>query len=83
MLDIKCRRWTLFRDQEIRSEIYDAIQGVLNRYDLLILPACRSTMRTTVTPWGRSDADVLAASAVFERLRPWQDTYRICSQRTI
>ena len=27
-----------FKDQEIRSEIYDAIQGVLNRYDLLITP---------------------------------------------
>jgi len=29
------------------------------------------------------DADVLAASAVFERLRPWQDTYRICAERKI
>jgi amidase/aspartyl-tRNA(Asn)/glutamyl-tRNA(Gln) amidotransferase subunit A len=30
-----------------------------------------------------ADADVLAASAVFERLRPWQDTYRMCAERTI
>ena len=27
-----------FQDQEVRTEIYDAIQGVLNRYDLLITP---------------------------------------------
>jgi amidase len=127
----------LFRDQEIRSEIYDAIQGVLNRYDLLItailacLPVDNADDGNTMGPksingeeldaligWcltyfvnfpgshpaasipaglsddklpvgmqiiGRryADADVLAASAVFECLRPWQDTYRICSQRTI
>ena len=30
-----------------------------------------------------ADADVLAASAVFERLRPWQDTYGICAERAI
>jgi amidase/aspartyl-tRNA(Asn)/glutamyl-tRNA(Gln) amidotransferase subunit A len=30
-----------------------------------------------------ADADVLAASAVFERLRPWQDTYKICADRVI
>ena len=30
-----------------------------------------------------ADADVLAASAAFERLRPWQDTYRICAGRAI
>jgi amidase/aspartyl-tRNA(Asn)/glutamyl-tRNA(Gln) amidotransferase subunit A len=29
-----------------------------------------------------ADADVLAASAAFERLRPWEDTYRICQERT-
>jgi amidase len=125
-----------FQDQEIRSEIYDAIQGVLNRYDLLITPtlACLpvdnandgNTMGPTTIngeevdpligwcltyfinfsghpaasiPAGLSDhnlpvgmqiigrryadADVLAASATFERLRPWQDTYRICAQRVI
>ncbi len=27
---------------------------------------------------GRADADVLAASAAFEQLRPWASTYRIC-----
>jgi amidase/aspartyl-tRNA(Asn)/glutamyl-tRNA(Gln) amidotransferase subunit A len=125
-----------FKDQETRSEIYDAIQGVLNRYDLLITPtlAClpvdNADDRNTTGPtaidgeevdpligWcltyfinfsghpatsipaglsadnlpvgmqiiGRryADADVLAASAVFERLRPWQDTYRICSRRGV
>jgi amidase len=30
-----------------------------------------------------ADADVLAASAVFEQLRPWADTYRICAERTL
>jgi amidase/aspartyl-tRNA(Asn)/glutamyl-tRNA(Gln) amidotransferase subunit A len=29
-----------------------------------------------------ADADVLAASAAFERLRPWQDSYRLCRERT-
>jgi amidase len=125
-----------FRDQEIRSNVYDAVQGVLSRYDLLITPtlAClpvdNADDGNTMGPgaingeevdpligWcltylinftghpaasipaglsddhlpvgmqiiGRryADADVLAASAVFERLRPWQDTYRICSQRTV
>jgi amidase len=124
------------QDQEIRTEIYDAIQGVLNRYDLLITPtlAClpvdnaddgNTKGPTTINgeevdpligwcltyfinfsghpaasiPAGLSDdnlpvgmqiigrryadADVLAASAVFERLRPWQDTYRICAQRSL
>jgi amidase/aspartyl-tRNA(Asn)/glutamyl-tRNA(Gln) amidotransferase subunit A len=28
-----------------------------------------------------ADADVLAASAAFERLRPWHDTYRIPAGR--
>ena len=34
---------------------------------------------------GRShaDADVLAASAAFERLRPWRDTYRIPAERPL
>lgn len=30
-----------------------------------------------------ADADVLAASAAFERLRPWNDTYRRCRQRSL
>ena len=29
------------------------------------------------------DADVLAASATFERLRPWRDTYQLCAGRTL
>ena len=29
------------------------------------------------------DADVLAASAAFERLRPWQDSYRVCAERPL
>jgi amidase len=29
-----------------------------------------------------AEADVLAASAAFERLRPWADTYRICRERS-
>lgn len=124
-----------YKDQEVRSEIYDAIQGVLNDYDLLITPtlACLpvdnaddgNTMGPTaingeeVDPligWcltylinftghpaasipagladglpvgmqivGRryADADVLAASAAFERLRPWQDTYNTCAERAV
>jgi Asp-tRNA(Asn)/Glu-tRNA(Gln) amidotransferase A subunit family amidase len=30
-----------------------------------------------------ADADVLAASAAFEQLRPWQATYRIPASRSI
>jgi amidase len=125
----------LLRDQALRSEIYHAIQGVLNRYDLLITPtlACTAARNAddgntvgpstvageTVDPligWcltypinftghpaasipagladglpvgmqivGRryADADVLAASAVFERLRPWRQTYEICARRPL
>ena len=29
-----------------------------------------------------ADSDVLAASAAYERLRPWHDTYQVCSNRT-
>lgn len=123
-----------YRDQEIRSEIFDAMQDVFENYDLLICPtlACmpvdNATDGNTLGPetingepvnrligWcmtyftnftghpsasipaglsedgmpvgmqiiGRrgADADVLAASAVFEQLRPWQQTYSICAQR--
>jgi amidase/aspartyl-tRNA(Asn)/glutamyl-tRNA(Gln) amidotransferase subunit A len=123
-----------FRDQEIRSEIFDAFQDVFENYDLLICPtlACmpvdNATDGNTLGPesingepmnrligWcmtyftnftghpsasipaglsedgmpvgmqiiGRrgADADVLAASAVFEQLRPWQQTYSICAER--
>jgi amidase/aspartyl-tRNA(Asn)/glutamyl-tRNA(Gln) amidotransferase subunit A len=124
------------RDQEMRSEVYDAVQGVLDRYDLLVTPtlAClpvdnaadgntmgpREINGETVDrligwcltypinftghpaasiPAGLSpeklpvgmqivgrryaDADVLAASAAFERLRPWQDSYRIPAGRAV
>jgi amidase/aspartyl-tRNA(Asn)/glutamyl-tRNA(Gln) amidotransferase subunit A len=122
-------------DQAIRTEIYDAIQGVLNNYNLLITPtlAClpvdnsddgntmgpREINGESVDPligWcltypvnftghpaasipagmteglpvgmqiiGRryADSDVLAASAAFERLRPWKSNYEICRQRSI
>jgi amidase/aspartyl-tRNA(Asn)/glutamyl-tRNA(Gln) amidotransferase subunit A len=124
-----------FRDQAIRTEVYHAVQGVLNTYDLLVTPtlACLPVNNAedgnTVGPssingeeidpligWcltyflnftghpaasipagmadgmpvgmqiiGRrnADADVLAASAAFERLRPWQDTYRVCRERSL
>lgn len=123
------------RDQVIRTEIYDAVQGVFTDYDLLITPtlACMPVENADdgstkgpsringeeVDPligWcltypinftghpaasipaglvdglpvgmqiiGRShaDGDVLAASAAFERLRPWQANYQICRDRPI
>ena len=124
------------RDQQMRTEIYDAIQGVLNEYDLLITPtlACLPVENAddgnTVGPseingvpvdpligWcmtyfvnftghpaasipagmahgklpvgmqiiGRryADADVLTASAVFERLRPWRQIYEIPAARPL
>jgi amidase len=124
----------LSRDQQVRTEIYDAIQRVLDDHQLLVTPtlAClpvdNATDGNTVGPsringvevdpligWcltyfvnfsghpaasvpaglvddrlpvgmqliGRryADADVLAASAAFERIRPWQDTYRLCAGR--
>jgi amidase len=126
----------LSRDQQTRAEIYDAIQRVLDDYDLLVTPtlAClpvdNADDGNTVGPsrindvevdpligWcltyfvnfsghpaasipaglaegrlpvgmqliGRryGDADVLAASATFERLRPWQDTYQLCASRPL
>jgi amidase/aspartyl-tRNA(Asn)/glutamyl-tRNA(Gln) amidotransferase subunit A len=30
-----------------------------------------------------ADAEVLAASAAFERLRPWQESYRQCAERVL
>jgi amidase/aspartyl-tRNA(Asn)/glutamyl-tRNA(Gln) amidotransferase subunit A len=118
-------------DQAVRSEVFDALRGVLDRYDFLVSPtlAClavdNATDRNTVGPaeingeaidpligWcmtylinyigypaatvpagladnglpvgmqivGRryADSDVIAASAEFERLRPWMATYRCC-----
>ena len=121
------------RDQSVRTEVYDAVQGVLDTHDLLVTPtlACLPVENAgdgnTVGPtevngeaidpligWcltypinftghpaasvpagladglpvgmqiiGRrhADGDVLAASAVFERLRPWHETYEICRTR--
>jgi amidase len=117
----------LMRDEELRTEIYDAIESALADHELLVTPtlACLAVQNATdgntkgptqvdgveVDPligWcltypvnfsghpaasipagmadglpvgmqliGRryADADVLAASAAFERLRPWRDHY--------
>lgn len=122
------------RAQTMRSEIYDAIQGIFANYDLLITPtlACTAVDNAndgnTIGPeaingvkvdrligWcmtyflnfsghpaasipaglsvdglpvgmqiiGRrfSDTDVITASAVFEQLRPWQTSYKLCAER--
>jgi amidase len=121
----------LLADQAVRTEVFDALRTVLDRYDLLISPtlACLAVENAadgnTLGPaeiegepinrligWcmtylinfigypaatvpaglagnglpvgmqivGRryADADVIAASAEFERLRPWMETYRRC-----
>jgi amidase/aspartyl-tRNA(Asn)/glutamyl-tRNA(Gln) amidotransferase subunit A len=125
----------VWNDQIIRTEVYDAIEGVLQSYDLLVTPtlAClpvkNASDGNTLGPsqingeevdpligWcltyltnfsghpsasipaglvgglpvgmqiiGRrgEDVDVLAASAAFERVRPWRDAYRICEQRNL
>jgi amidase len=122
-------------DQEMRTEIYDALQGVLGTYDILVTPTLTAmqvkngTDGNTLGPaevngveidrligWcptyvtnysghpaasipagfaddlpvgmqiiGRryGDADVLAASAAFERLRPWHDSYATCAARPL
>jgi amidase len=123
-------------DQEIRTEVLDAVRTVLDNYRLLVTPtlACVAVDNSEdgdtkgpsringeeVDPligWcltypvnftgnpaasipaglsddnlpigmqiiGRryADADVLAASAAFERLRPWGHTYQICAQRAL
>jgi amidase/aspartyl-tRNA(Asn)/glutamyl-tRNA(Gln) amidotransferase subunit A len=124
-----------YRNQAVRSEIFNAFQGVLDNFDLLVTPttACPPVDNAgdgnTVGPssingvevdplvgWaltyfvnftghpaasipagltnglptgmqiiGRrnADSDVLAASAAFERLRPWQENYRICRERSL
>ncbi|OLB84508.1 MAG: amidase [Chloroflexi bacterium] len=125
----------VWNDMVMRTEVYDAIESVLQRYDLLVTPtlACLPVKNTTdgntlgptqingeeVDPligWcltfltnfsghpsasipaglsgglpvgmqiiGRreQDVDVLAASAAFERVRPWTDGYRICEERPL
>jgi amidase/aspartyl-tRNA(Asn)/glutamyl-tRNA(Gln) amidotransferase subunit A len=122
-------------DQAMRTEVFDAFQDVLGRYDLIVgptlsaLPVENGDDGDTVGPaevegvavdpligWcptylvnytghpaasvpagmadglpvgmqivGRrfADADVFAASAAFERLRPWRDTYRIPAERQL
>ncbi len=122
-------------DQAMRTEIYDAFQDVLGRFDLIVgptlctLPVDNRDDGNTVGPsevegvavdeligWcptylvnytghpaasipagmadglpvgmqviGRryADADGFAASAAFERLRPWRDTYRIPAEREL
>ena len=123
-----------YQDQEIRTEVYQAIQGTLDDYDLIVgptlccLPVKNADDGNTLGPkeingeaidpligWcptylinftghpaatvpaglsadglpigmqivGRrfSDDMVLAASAAFERLRPWADTYKAVEAR--
>ena len=117
-------------DQAVRTEVFDALRGVLDRHDLLVsptlacLPVDNATDGNTLGPaeiegeavdrligWCMTylinfigypaatvpagladglpvgmqivgsryaDADVIAASAEFERRRPWMDTYRLC-----
>jgi amidase len=124
-----------YRNQAVRTEIYNALQGVLSNFDLLVTPttACppvdNANDGNTVGPssingvevdplvgWamtyfvnfsghpaasvpaglsnglpigmqiiGRrnADSDVLAASAAFERLRPWHEHYQICRERSL
>jgi amidase len=124
-----------YRNQAVRTEIFNALQNVLNNFDLLVTPttACppvdNADDGNTVGPgsingvevdplvgWaltyfvnfsghpaasvpagltnglptgmqiiGRrnADIDVLAASAAFERLRPWHENYRICRERSL
>jgi amidase len=124
------------RDQEARTQVYDAIESVFETHDLLITPtlAClpveNASDGNTLGPatingeelnrliswcltfplnftghpaasvpaglaegrWpvglqiiGRkfADADVIAASATFEKLRPWQSAYRLCAERPL
>ncbi|WP_097150140.1 amidase [Ureibacillus acetophenoni] len=128
--------YDLIKDQQMRTEVYDAIQNVFNNYDLLVtptvasLPVDNSDDRNTVGPrsingeevdpligWcmtyftnysghpsasipaGLSstnlpvgmqiignrfaDLDVIKASAAFEKLKPWHDTYKIVENRKL
>jgi len=133
---LKMSALDFFRDQALRSEIYDTFQAVFDRYQLLLTPtlACLPVdnaadgntkgpdringdavdpligwcltypvnftghpaasipagMTSDNLPVGMqiigrryADADVLAASAAFERLRPWREAYRICANRSL
>jgi amidase/aspartyl-tRNA(Asn)/glutamyl-tRNA(Gln) amidotransferase subunit A len=125
-----------YADQEIRTGIFDAVQGVLGRYDLLVCPtlSCTTVLNrddgdtkgpeeidgeaidpligwcptylfnftghpAASVPCGQgagglpvglqlvgrrwADADVIAASAAFERLRPWAGSYRVPASRPL
>jgi amidase len=124
------------RDQAMRTEVFDALHGVMERFDFLVSPtlACTAVPNASdgdtkgpaeingekverLIGWcmtyfcnftghpaasvpaglaanglpvgmqimGRrhADADVLAASAAFERLQPWKDSYRIPAGRAV
>jgi amidase len=126
----------MYRDQIMRTTVFDAIEGVLSGYRLLITPtlaclpvdnkddgdtvgpneingevvdpligwcmtypvnfsghpACSvpAGLSTNGLPVGMqiigsryADTDVFAASAAFERLRPWRDIYAICEARPL
>jgi len=125
----------VWNDMVMRTEVYDAIESVLQDHDLLVsptlacLPVKNANDGNTLGPtqingeevdpligWcltyltnfsghpsasipaglagglpvgmhivGRreQDVDVLAASAAFERARPWSDAYRICEERPL
>ena len=134
----KCTDMTLLERisyLEMQTEVYDALQDVLGRYDVLVtptltaMPVKNGTDGNTLGPAevngveidrligfcptyvcnysghpaasipagfadglpvglqiiGRryGDADVLAASAAFERLRPWHDSYARCAERSL
>lgn len=125
-----------FNDQSIRTEIFDAIQGVFQENEILItptvgsMPVDNSSDGNTLGPsmvngeevdpllgWALTypmnfsghpaasipagisssglpigmqivgsrygDTDVIAASAAFERIRPWQQNYNTCRERLI
>jgi len=125
----------LMRDDVMRTEVYDAVQGVFRDHDLLVSPTLTcmpvenaddgNTMGPKTVageevdrligwcmtypinftghpaasipaglvdglPVGMQivgprygDRAVLAASAAFERLRPWFDSYKICAERPL
>jgi len=125
----------VWNDMVMRTEVYDAIESVLQDHELLVsptlacLPVKNANDGNTLGPtqingeevdpligWcltyltnfsghpsasipaglagglpvgmhivGRreQDVDVLAASAAFERARPWSDAYRICEERPL
>jgi hypothetical protein len=47
------------------------------------VPPTSCTCRAIRIGRRNADADVLAASAAFERLRPWRDSYRLCRERPL